>query len=76
MPLEPLSNAAVVVKYREIMPRDIMVYRAFKDKLDKIKNPPICFKQNRSYLEDHGSATSMLLNMVHLPKTVSFLTPV
>lgn len=76
MPLEPLSNAAIVVKDREIMPRDIMVYRAFKDKLDKIKKPPVCLKQNRSCLEDHGSATSMLLNMVHCPKTVSFLTPV
>ena len=35
MPLEPLSNVAVLVKASEIMPKDIMAYVAFKARLDK-----------------------------------------
>lgn len=75
MPLEPLSNVAILVKTSEIMPKDIIAYAAFKARLDKKKNTsPECFKQNWSCLEDHGSATSLLLNMVHHLRTVSSLT--
>lgn len=46
MPLEPLSNVAILVKTSEIMPKDIIVYAAFKARLDKKKTSPECFKQN------------------------------
>lgn len=35
MPLEPLSKVAMLVKAGEIMPKDIMVYAAFKARLDE-----------------------------------------
>lgn len=39
MPLEPLSNVAILVKTSEIMPKDIIAYAAFKARLDKKKTP-------------------------------------
>lgn len=35
MPLETLSNVAILVKASEIMPRDAMVYTPFKARLGK-----------------------------------------